>query len=87
MTYTTEYTRDNLYMKEYSHFDGETFITLNIVDISLSKREVVIAVTDRGRISLLTYDINPYKERLEGRYFILFGIDETPIYLDEFESY
>ena len=81
------YTTENCYLKEYSHFDGEDFITLNIVSISLSKREVVIAVTDRGRITLKTYDINPYKERLEGRYFILFGIDETPIYLDEFENY
>ena len=75
------------HMSEYSHFDGEAFVTLNIVDINLSKREVLIAVTDRGRITLKTYDINPYKERLEGRYFILFGIDEVTIYLDEFENY
>ena len=73
-------------MKEYSHFDGEAFITLEIVDISLSKREVVIAVTDRGRISLRTYDLNPYKEKLEGRLFIQYGIDEITIYLDQFED-
>ena len=75
------------YMSEYSHFDGEAFVTLNIVDINLSKREVLIAVTDRGRITLKTFDINPYREHMNDRLFILFGIDEATIYLDEFVNY
>ena len=42
-------------MAEYQHFDGETYITFNIV--YTTEKEVQLAVTNRGKISVLTYDL------------------------------
>lgn len=51
-------------MAEYQHFDGETYITFNIV--YTTKKEVQLAVTNRGKISVLTYDL--YEDE-NGKYF------------------
>lgn len=37
-------------MAEYQHFDGETYITFNIV--FATDNEIQIAVTNRGKISV-----------------------------------
>ena len=42
-------------MAEYQHFDGETYITFNIV--YATEKEVQLAVTNRGRISVKTFDL------------------------------
>ena len=42
-------------MAEYQYFDGETYITFNIV--FATDNEVQVAVTNRGKISVLTYDL------------------------------
>ena len=42
-------------MAEYQHFDGATYITFYIV--FATDNEIQIAVTNRGRISVLTYDL------------------------------
>ncbi len=47
--------RRKIKMAEYQHFDGETYITFNIV--YTTEKEVRLAVTNRGRISVLTYDL------------------------------
>lgn len=44
-------------MAEYQHFDGETFITFDIVSINERTNEVQVAVTNRGKISVITYDL------------------------------
>ena len=51
-------------MAEYQHFDGETYITFNIV--FATDNEIQVAITNRGRISVLTYDL--YKDE-NGEYF------------------
>lgn len=43
-------------MAEYQHFDGETYITFNIV--YATEKEVRLAITNRGKISVLTYDLS-----------------------------
>ena len=42
-------------MAEYQHFDGETYITFNIV--FATDNEIQIVATNRGKISVLTYDL------------------------------
>ena len=62
-------------MAEYQHFDGETYITLNIV--FATDNEVQIAVTNRGKISVLTYDL--YEDE-NGEYFE-YGCNYDRIYI------
>ena len=66
-------------MAEYQHFDGETYITFNIV--YATEKEVQLAVTNRGKISVLTYDL--YEDE-NGEYFE-YGADYYRIYIEHFE--
>ena len=45
------------YLSEFELYDGEAFITFNIVGIDLDRNEVQVAVSDRGRISVVRYDL------------------------------
>ena len=53
---------------ENSFYDGEDFITFDLVNFVEPYNEITLAVTDRGKIKLTTYDLfidkfgNPYFE-------------------------
>ncbi len=47
--------------RELKHFAGECYITFKLVDIDFSKREVYVAVTNRGKITLNTFE--PYRDK------------------------
>ena len=42
------------YLSEFEWFDGEDYITFNLVGIDQVKNETQVAVTDRGKISVIT---------------------------------
>lgn len=71
------------YLSEFELYDGEAFITFNIVGIDLDRNEVQVAVTDRGRISVVTYDLLTDKN---GRLYFEYGVMFERVYLDEFEE-
>lgn len=48
--------RKKYYLSEFQLYDGEEFITFNIVDINTERKEITVAVTDRGKISVISYD-------------------------------
>lgn len=52
-------------MAEYQYFDGESFITFNIV--YATEKEVQLAITNRGRITVTTYDL--YTDSNGNEYF------------------
>lgn len=74
--------KDSYYMKEYQHYDGEAFITFNIIELNEDKQEVTVAVTDRGRITIVSYDI---RKSNKGYYFE-YGYEYTKIMIDDFEE-
>ena len=67
-------------MKEYQHYDGEAFITFNIVN--LEENNVTLAVTNRGKISILDYDL--YEDK-NGLYFE-YGPSFEKIKIDDFQE-
>ena len=69
-------------MEEYQHFDGETFITMDVISINERTNEVQVAVTNRGRISVMTYDL--FKDK-NGEYFE-YGCMFEKIYLGDFSE-
>ena len=71
------------YLSEFEWFDGEDYITFNLVGIDLVKNEIQVAVTDRGRISVITYDLLTDKD---GEIYFEYGAMFTRIYLDDFEE-
>lgn len=71
------------HLSEYALYDGEAFITFNIVGIDLARNEIQAAVTDRGRIGVVTYDLLTDKH---GRLYFEYGIMFERVYLDDFEE-
>ena len=67
---------------ELKYFDGECYVTFNLVDIDFSKREVYVAVTNRGRITLNTFDL--YRDKNE--YYFEYGPDYTKIKIKDFKE-
>ena len=49
--------RKVMLMAEYDFFDGDDFITLNIVDINFDSSKITIAISNRGKISVDTFDL------------------------------
>ena len=71
------------YLAEFDFFDGDDFVTFNIIGYSLDQSEILVAVTDRGKISLATYDILTDKT---GRRYFEYGCMFDRIYIDDFRE-
>ena len=71
------------YLSEFELYDGEAFITFNIVGIDLDQNEIQVAVSNRGKISVVTYDLITDKA---SRLYFEYGIMFERVYLDDFEE-
>ena len=78
-----KYQLNGLYLREFQLFDGECDITFNIVDINTEKMIIHVAVTNRGRISVIEYDL--LRDRNDNLYFE-YGIDRNKIDINDFEK-
>ena len=74
--------KNNFYLHEFKLFDGEEYITFNIVALNESKKEILLAVTNRGRISQITYDL--FED--ENGYYFEYGCDYTKVKINEFKE-
>ena len=63
-------------------YDGEAFITFDIVYLNKKKMEVQLVVTNRGKISFVTYNL---RESDKGMYFE-YGCDYQKIYINDFKE-
>lgn len=68
-------------MNEFEYFDGEKFITFNIIDIKDDKT-ITVVVTNQGKISMLEYDL--FQDE-EGLYFE-YGSNYARININDFEE-
>ena len=68
------------YLSEFEIFDGEEFITFNIVGIDTARKQAQIAVTDRGKISVITYDLMQDKD---GNLYFEYGCTYQKVWLDD----
>ena len=69
------------YLSKFQLYDGEVFITFNIVSIDTIKNEITVAISNRGRISVTTYDL---LTDCNG-YFFEYGVDYEKININDFE--
>ena len=47
--------KDKIYMKELQHWDGEKFITFDMLE--LTDETIKVAVTNEGKISVYEYEL------------------------------
>jgi len=67
---------------EYELFNGEYFITFNVVEVSIEKKEVIIAITSQGKMSVCTFDLRSS----DGRFFFEYGSMMERVFIDKFEN-
>ncbi len=71
------------YLKEFQFFDGECDITFNIVGINYNNHTIEVAVTNRGEISVIEYDL---LQNANGDFYFVYGVDHNKIEIDDFET-
>lgn len=77
-------------MFEYDYFDGDHFITFDIIEVDDDTGKITLAISNQGRITQDTFDLLEDDEMDEEmtndiRYFE-FGLYADKIYLNQFES-
>ena len=60
------------YLNEFEYYDGECFITFNIVGIDMARNEITVAISNRGRISVCAFDLKADGDRLYFEYGPMF---------------
>ena len=70
------------YLKQYDYYDGEEFITFNIVYLDTNKKLIQVAVSNRGKISVLEYDLHEENCNL----FFYYGPAREKIKIKDFEE-
>jgi len=70
------------YLSEFSLWNGDFFITFNIVDIDTVRDEITVAVSKEGKLSVCTYDL---KSDGSERLFFEYGAFFERIAVDDFE--
>ena len=71
------------YLSEFQLYDGEVYVTFNIVAIDTNKNEITVAISNRGRISVATYDLLTDSN---GSFYFEYGVDYEKINIDDFEG-
>lgn len=72
--------RNKFYLKEFQYWDGEAFVTFDIVNLDSDRKTITVAVSNRGKISVIDYTL---LEDEKGLYFE-YGVDYTKIAIDDF---
>ena len=70
------------YLSEFRLYDGEVYVTFNIVAIDTNKNEITVAISNRGRISVTTYDLLTDSN---GSFYFEYGVDYEKININDFE--
>lgn len=72
--------KEKCYLKEFEYFDGEEFVTFNLLELSEDK--ITVAITNRGKISMVEY---PLLKDDNGLYFE-YGAGYARINIEDFEE-
>ena len=72
---------NQVYLKEFEFYDGETFITFNILNFNKENNTVEVAITDRGRITIREFDLY---EDFNG-YYIEYRLILEKIYFEDLD--
>ncbi len=71
-------------MYEYDYFNGDHFITFDIIGINEENQKIMLAISNEGKISRDTFNL--LTDKNGERYFEYGLFYETRIYLNEFKE-
>ena len=67
----------------YDFFDGDDFITFDVIAVGEEQRLIFVAVSNRGKITMDNYELMTDRD---GEKFFYYGSPEQKIYLNNFEQ-
>ena len=73
---------EKYYLSEFDYFNGECYITFNILDISFKRMTIKVAITDCGKIYITDYILLQDKN---GDLYFEYGCTFEKIYIKNFE--
>ena len=74
--------KEKFYLHEFKLYDGEEWVTFNIVAFHPEMKEIQVAITNRGRITVTAYELLED----ENGYYFEYGCDYTKINVNDFEE-
>ena len=74
--------KNKFYLHEFQIFDGEATITFDIVELNELKNEISVAITNRGKISVVTYDLL----QDENGFYFEYGCEYQKIKISDFKE-
>jgi hypothetical protein len=74
--------KEKFYLHEFKLYDGEAWVTFNIVAFHPEMKEIHVAVTNRGKITVVAYELLKDKNG----YYFEYGCDYTKINVNDFEE-
>ena len=78
---TQDYRR--YYLREFELYDGDHFVTFNIISVDTDKNEITLAVSNEGRISVITYDLRTDND---GCLYFEYGVMLERVAVGDFEQ-
>ena len=74
--------KEKFYLHEFKLYDGEEWVTFNIVAFCPKMKEIQVAITNRGKITVTSYELLED----ENGYYFEYGCDYTKINVNDFEE-
>lgn len=70
------------YMKEYQHFDGDHSITFNLIEVNTDNCTVTVAISNQGKLTQETVELREEN----GQLYFEYGVMNEKIFIDDFEN-
>lgn len=74
--------RNEFYMKEYWHFNGDYNLIFNLIEVNTENMTVTVAINNLGKLSQHTDELHEEN----GTLYFEYGVMNEKIFIDDFES-
>ncbi len=74
--------RNEYYMKEYWHFNGDYNIIFNLIEVNSESMTATVAINNLGKITQQTVELRTKNDAL----YFEYGVMNDKIFIDDFES-
>ncbi len=74
--------RNEYYMKEYWHFNGDYNIIFNLIEVDTENMTATVAINNLGKLTQQTVELRVEK----GKLYFEYGVMNEKIFIDDFET-
>lgn len=74
--------RNENYMKEYWHFNGDYNVIFNLIEVNEENMTATVAINNLGKLTQQTVELREQN----GKLYFEYGVMNEKIFIDDFES-